>query len=585
MKQFLKFFTASCLGTFLALFALFVVVLIAGAALLAYSFEKESAKQPERNSVLRLNLVGQLEERRSEDYYAMLFDETSLPTIGLNEVLQAVRNAADDEKVNGIYVNCGVFSSGMSSARAIRQALLDFKKSGKFVVAYGGMYTQTTYYIASAADKVILNPVGMVDWRGLSSSLFFYKNLLDKVGVEVELVKVGKFKSFAEKYTNTTISPENEYQTEQYLNSIWHTMCEDVSLSRSASVKDLEVLADSAATFLRADTLRRCGLVDTLLYEKEALDWLAEMNGVDKVADLKFVSVSQMQGQAQGDSPKIAVVYAVGSIDDGVSASTEGINSEKMSRLLDKIAENDEVKGVVLRINSPGGSAYGAEQIWKSVERLRMKKPVVVSMGDYAASGGYYIACAADRIIADPTTITGSIGIFGVIPNFAGLMDKVGVSQVTIKTNDKSDMVSGMRSFTPAERALMQSYVEEGYRLFVKRCADGRYMSVQEIEEIAEGRVWTGEMAKKIGLVDELGGLQDAVKVVADRCMLTDYQICEYPEQDDMMTRFMRTLEGDVRTSLLKKSMGDNYVHYKAVEDLKSMQGVQALLPVNVIIR
>ena len=225
MKQFLKFFTASCLGTFLALFALFVVVLIAGAALLAYSFEKESAKQPERNSVLRLNLVGQLEERRSEDYYAMLFDETSLPTIGLNEVLQAVRNAADDEKVNGIYVNCGVFSSGMSSARAIRQALLDFKKSGKFVVAYGGMYTQTTYYIASAADKVILNPVGMVDWRGLSSSLFFYKNLLDKVGVEVELVKVGKFKSFAEKYTNTTISPENEYQTEQYLNSIWHTMC------------------------------------------------------------------------------------------------------------------------------------------------------------------------------------------------------------------------------------------------------------------------------------------------------------------------------------------------------------------------
>lgn len=585
MKQFLKFFTASCLGTFLALFALFVVVLIAGAALLAHSFEKESAKQPERNSVLRLNLVGQLEERRSEDYYAMLFDETSLPTIGLNEVLQAVRNAADDEKVNGIYVNCGVFSSGMSSARAIRQALLDFKKSGKFVVAYGGMYTQTTYYIASAADKVILNPVGMVDWRGLSSSLFFYKNLLDKVGVEVELVKVGKFKSFAEKYTNTTISPENEYQTEQYLNSIWHTMCEDVSLSRSASVKDLEVLADSAATFLRADTLRRCGLVDTLLYEKEALDWLAEMNGVDKAADLKFVSVSQMQGQAQGDSPKIAVVYAVGSIDDGVSASTEGINSEKMSRLLDKIAENDEVKGVVLRINSPGGSAYGAEQIWKSVERLRMKKPVVVSMGDYAASGGYYIACAADRIIADPTTITGSIGIFGVIPNFAGLMDKVGVSQVTIKTNDKSDMVSGMRSFTPAERALMQSYVEEGYRLFVKRCADGRYMSVQEIEEIAEGRVWTGEMAKKIGLVDELGGLQDAVKVVADRCMLTDYQICEYPEQDDMMTRFMRTLESDVRTSLLKKSMGDNYVHYKAVEDLKSMQGVQALLPVNVIIR
>jgi len=584
MKQFLKFFTASCLGTFVSLLLVVIAVVIWAVVAISSSMGDEE-KSVEENSIFRLKLNGQLVERHVDDYYSVLFDDTSLPTLGLNDIISGIEKAKNDDKIKGMYVDCGVFTCGTSSARAIRNALLDFKESGKFVVSNAGIYTQGTYYIASAADKIIINPVGSIDWHGLSSEQFFYKNLLDKLGVEVELVKVGKFKSFAEKYTCDSISPENAYQIQEYLQSTWHTMLTDISASRHISIDSLNALADSAICYAKTEKQVACGLVDAMMYENEVLDYLASLVDVEKTEDLKFVTVNQLKNNSVEKSKKnkIAVVYAVGSIDN--SATDDEINSEKLSQLLVKIAKDDDVKAVVLRINSPGGSAYGAEQIWNALQNLKTAKPLVVSMGDCAASGGYYIACNAERIFAEPTTLTGSIGIFGIIPNFEGTLQKIGVKTTNIKTNEKSDMLSPTRKFTPSERALLQSYVDNGYELFVKRCANGRGMTTDVIKAIAEGRVWTGEKALKIGLVDELGGLNEAIKYVTTENNIKDYEIAEYPELDDMMTQIMNSLECNVQTSIVKSQLGENYVHYQAIEQIKNMQGVQALLPIGMEVK
>ncbi len=582
MKQFLKFTLATIVGIIITTI-LGLVLLLGIFGAVAAAGDSETKLKP--NSIYQLDLSGQLVDRSEDDPFSDVLGEItksgSMGAIGLDDILSNIQKAKDNANIEGIYLKGGILSGGFASMKEIRDALLDFKTTGKFIIAYADNYTQSNYYLASVADKVLLNPYGLIDWKGIAAELMFFKNTLDKLGVEMQVVKVGTFKSAVEPYIQTAMSNANREQVTAYTTSIWNTLVEGVAESRNISISNLNAYADEMMTFQQADKYVEYTLVDSLVYVDEVDSIL---NSFTKDYQLvKHKNMCKVPNGQKFKKEKIAVIYAVGAIDNGTS--TDGIVSEKLVETIDKAAKNKDVKAVVFRVSSPGGSAYGSEQIWRALGNLKKDKPLIVSMGDYAASGGYYISCLADTIVAQPNTITGSIGIFGLIPNIGDLNKKLGLSYDGVKTNKLSDAPSLNRSFKPEERNLMQQYVNNGYELFVQRCADGRGMSTDAIKAIAEGRVWTGEEAIKNGLVDVLGGLEDAIAIAAAKANLEAYQIREYPAKEDFTTKIMKGLTNDMESKWLKLYLGNHYQALQHLKNVEQMQGIQTRLPYEIVFR
>lgn len=580
MKDFIKFTFASVLGVVLAGIIFTILGIVSMVGMVASSDTETVVKE---NSIFVLDLEGTLSERVKDNPLQTLMGEEN-QAYGLDDILASIQKAKDNEDIKGIYLQTAFLETSFASLEEIRHALQDFKESGKFIVAYADQYTQEMYYLASVADKIIVNPQGSISWHGLASQPIFYKDLLKKVGVEMQIFKVGTYKSAVEPFIATEMSDANREQVTAFLNSIWGRLLEDVSASRNIPVETLNQLADEMMDLQPAETYIANGLADTLLYKDGVLDYLKEICGREADESLRTLSLEDMKN-VKRNTPLdksgniIAVYYAFGGIDDTTSPE-EGINSEKVIKDLRKLREDETVKAVVFRVNSPGGSAYGSEQIWREVVLLKEKKPVIVSMGDYAASGGYYISCAADYIVADPTTLTGSIGIFGMFPNMEELLtDKLGLDFDMVKTNKFADMGTLARPFNADERAAMQNYINNGYKLFVKRCADGRGMSVEAIEKIAEGRVWTGATAKELGLVDELGGLDKAIEIAAQKAEVEAYSLLTYPSMEGFFSSLMNEGKDHYIEGQLMETLGESYSSLKFIQNVKDMDRIQARMP------
>jgi protease-4 len=543
-----------------------------------------------KHSILKIDLGTSISERSGNDPLDMmaLMQGEGIPTsMGLNTFISAIENAAEDDKVDGIYIECNGVSAAPATLEKMRKALKQFKKSGKWIAAYGHEgINQADYYLASVADSIYLNPVGSVDLHGLGGMTPYMKKLFDKVGIEMQIVRVGTFKSAVEPYMLDDMSDANRLQTEHYLGIIWNEMRDSIAKDRKLQSAALNTLCDSVVVTFNAKRLLQEKLVDKLVYRNQMEDILRARTEVDKKDDLNYVSpddlAKDLESSASGDH--IAVVYAVGEIDGSPSmgSTEEGINSKKLCETILKLKDDDNVKGMVFRVNSPGGSAFGSEQIWKAVMDFKAAgKPVAVSMGDYAASGGYYISCCADRIFAERTTITGSIGIFGMIPCASNLIEnKLGVHMASVKTNENADMTGVYKKLTPAQTAALQNMINEGYELFTKRCADGRHVTQDSIKQIAEGRVWDGVTAKQIGLVDEFGGIAEAVAWVANKAKLgKDPKTQNYPALEDP---FMSLLDKYMVTryeSRLQNEMGVLYDWHKQLQRILGRDQVLCLMP------
>ena len=580
MKDFIKFTFASVLGVVLAGIIFTILGIVTMVGMVASSDTETVVKE---NSIFVLDLEGTLSERVQDNPFQTLMGE-EYQAYGLDDILASIQKAKDNEDIKGIYLQTAFLETSFASLEEIRHALLDFKESGKFIVAYADQYTQDMYYLASVADKIIVNPQGSISWHGLASQPIFFKDLLKKVGVEMQIFKVGTYKSAVEPFIATEMSDANREQVTAFLSSIWGRLLEDVSASRNIPVETLNKYANEMMDLQPAETYLANGLADTLLHKDGVLDYLKEISGREADESLRTLSLEDMKN-VKRNTPLdksgniIAVYYAFGGIDDSTSPE-EGINSEKVIKDLRKLREDETIKAVVLRVNSPGGSAYGSEQIWREVVLLKEKKPVIVSMGDYAASGGYYISCAADYIVADPTTLTGSIGIFGMFPNMEELLtDKLGLHFDMVKTNKFADMGTLARPFNSDERAAMQNYINNGYKLFVKRCADGRGMSVEAIEKIAEGRVWTGATAKELGLVDELGGLDKAIEIAAQKAEVEAYSLLTYPSKESFFSSLMNEGKNNYIEGQLMETLGESYSSLKFIQNVKDMDRIQARMP------
>lgn len=505
------------------------------------------ATKLEENTIYRIDLKGKLVEQAGEENpFDALFAEMygqSMSTVGLSDLLSNIALAKDNDKILGIYLKGGSLSAGPASAKALRDALLDFKQSGKFVIAYADSYSQINYYIASVADKMFFNPVGSLAWDGLSAQKEYYTRLFEKIGIEMQILKVGTFKSAVEPYFRTSMSDADRKQTEQYLGGIWSEMKSAVGQSRQIATEQLHAYADECMSLQPQEKYLTYNFVDSLVYIQEMDSILRTYAGTKDYKQLSNSKMTNVERSENKAKDKVAVLYAEGAISD---AGAEGIVEGKILKTIKKIYKDDDVKAVVFRVNSPGGSADASEQIWHAMKMLQDKGlPVVVSMGDYAASGGYYISCNADYIYAEPTTLTGSIGIFGTVPNINKLREKVGLDIDGVSTNKHSALnVNAIyRGMNPQETALMQNMVERGYDLFTRRCADGRGMSQDEIKQIGEGRVWLGKDALEIGLVDSLGNINDAIAKAVELAELGDYQLVSYPEKKDPFEEMLKMFD------------------------------------------
>ena len=540
------------------------------------------------NSVFVLDLEGIVTERYLSSPIDQFLGE-QMSTHGLDDILASIRKAETNSNIKGIYLNAGILDCSHASLQEIRNALVNFKKSGKFLIAYSDAYTQGGYYITSAADKIIVNPAGSLSWHGLAAESMFYKDLLEKLGIKMQVFRVGTYKSAVEPFVCTEMSPANREQTQAFVNSIWQRIVADVAESRHISTDTLNSLADRNMDFQPAETYVATGLADTLMYKDEVLAYLKSLTGMENTDNLRTLSLDEMANVP--DSPKsksknvIAIYYAFGEIDNAASYD-EGINSEKMAKDLRELRKDERIKAVVLRVNSPGGSAYGSEQIWREVSLLNAEKPVVVSMGDYAASGGYYISCAASRIVAEPATLTGSIGIFGLVPDASRLLkDKLGLRFDGVKTNRLADLGNIGRPMNEEEGALMQNMVNNGYELFTKRCAEGRGMPADSIKKIAEGRVWTGEMAKELNLVDDLGGIDTAIEIAAEMSGTTDFNTVSYPEKENFLTYLMDTGTDRYINGKLQSAFGEFYNGAQLLKHIDKADRLQARMPFDLRIR
>lgn len=586
MKQFFKMMFASTLGFFVGLMLAGVIAIVFMIGMVAgLSSNSQAVYTPKaENSVFKIAFEGDIRESAEENPFTNLLTGRE-PDLSLRDLLKSIRHAKEQESVKGIYLDMGVFSGGTASLDAVRRALMDFKESGKFIVAYADNYTQGGYYLASVADKIYLNPQGILGLTGLSSRTMFYKGLLQKIGVEMMVFKVGTYKGAVEPFIADKLSDANREQITSYQNSIWGNITKGIAKSRNITVEDVNRFADEGAFFASPEKAVEYKLIDELKYRSEVEKYLIEQSGQtgDK---LKTVGLSNMKNVKKTEREyrnKIAIVYAEGEIMQQIISSPYSGNfpciSEKINDDLKKLADNEDVKAVVLRINSPGGSAYTSEQIWKQVYELKKKKPVVVSMGSVAASGGYYIASGASKIIAEPNTLTGSIGIFGMFPNTAGLFNKLALTTDMVKTNRYADFGDPSRPMTDDEKALIQGYIERGYDTFLTRCAEGRGVSKADIDSIGQGRVWTGEQALKIGLVDELGGIERAVELAGELAEIYNYNIMEVSTDHDFLKELLEKQIEVVKQSVVKDMLGDEYEHFRTLQKVKATYGIQARIP------
>ena len=554
----------------------------------------DSTPKVKDNSVLVLNLNGVMQERSQDDIYSFLTGG-EVSSLGLDDLAEAIDKAKTDDNVKGIYIEAGMFApDGPASVQALRKKLVEFKKSGKWIVAYGDQYTQSAYWLCSVADKVIVNPEGLIDWHGLCTETMYYKDFMAKFGVKMQIAKVGKFKSAVEPFFADKMSDANREQVSVYLNGIWGNIVKDVAQSRKLDAKTLNAYADSLVTFSSADDLVKMKLVDQVAYYDEVRADIKKRLGLDEDDKISQVSVSQMCAQPNKNKAddRIAVYYAYGDIvsdaEDGMSQGS-AICSGNVVPDLEALMDDEDVKAVVLRVNSPGGSAYASEQIWRAVTRLKAKKPVVVSMGTYAASGGYYISCAANYIYAEPTTLTGSIGIFGMFPDVSGLLtDKLGLKFDHVKTNKNSQFGTTSRPFTEEEMQYLTNMVDRGYKTFTKRVSDGRKIPVERVYEIAEGRVWLGQDALKIKLVDAIGGIDQAVAKAAELAKVKEYRTKAYPAKADMWESLLNRASsegGNYLDGKLRATLGEYYAPFMYLKQLDRQDAIQARMPAHIVIK
>jgi protease-4 len=590
MKDFLKNVLATVVGIFLfmAVTGLFMVMSIIG--MVASGEQTKSVKD---NSVLVMNLSGILAER-GESNPLSEFMGNSNQSLGLDDMLAAIKKAKSNDKIKGIYIEAGAFSpDSYASLQALRRALSDFRKSGKWIVAYADTYTQGSYYLASVADHVWLNPQGQVDWHGLAAQKMYFKGLMEKFGVKMQVAKVGSYKSAVEQFINDKMSDADREQTEAYINGIWQQVTTDVAASRKLTQATLNEYADSLITLSASKQFVTAKLVDKLLYTDQVKAEVKKLLDIDEDDDINQLSIGDMKNvkDKDRDGEEIAVYYAYGNIVDGNAGGQFSrehvIDAQVVCKDLEELMDDDDVKAVVLRINSGGGSAYASEQIWHQIMELKKKKPVVVSMGGMAASGGYYISAPANWIIAEPTTLTGSIGIFGMFPDMSGLLtDKLGLRFDEVKTNKYSALGTNARPFTADEMAHLESYIDRGYKLFRQRVADGRKLTTEQVEAIAQGHVWLGKDALSIRLVDQLGSLDDAVAKAAKLAKLDEYHTNAYPGEQDWFDSFMNEASnGNYLDEQLRLGLGVLYEPFLLMRTINSQDAIQARVPYYINIR
>ncbi|GHT21521.1 signal peptide peptidase SppA [Bacteroidia bacterium] len=581
MIKFLKYLLASVIGCFIALFLLFFIMVGMMGAL------SSLADQPvvvSHHSVLKIELNTEIVERTAESAFPD-FDYATMRTkqlMGLNHILSAIKRAKDDSNIDGIYLNLTTIPAGFAIVEEIRTALADFKESGKFILSYSNEYTQKSYYLASIADPVYIHPLGDFLWRGAAVQMPFFKNALDKLDIEMQIIRHGKFKSAIEPLILDEMSKENREQTLSYVGSIWNCVLDKIAEAREVTTEQLNAWADGLEVYDARTALRK-GLVDGLVYYDTVLDELKEQTGVASAKEINFISLSKYIKAdkfplKKSAKQKIAVIYAEGNIVMG--DGTEEITSEGLSKAIRQARQDTAVKAIVLRINSGGGSALASDIISREVSLATAVKPVIASLSDVAASGGYYIASQADVIIADRTTITGSIGVFGVMPNFKSFMNKkLGLTFDGVKTNRFADFQNTMRPLRAEEREVLQRSVEDVYDTFLTRVSERRNMPVEAVDEIAQGRVWSAVDAKRLGLVDEFGGVNDAIRIAAEKAGLDNYSIEELPKQQGALEALLTSLSEEVHTRVIRAELGDSYRHYRQMQNVLKMKGIQAQLP------
>ena len=588
MKDFFKNVAATIVGLFAFGLIMTILGFICIIGMVASSNSKPALKD---NAVMVLKLQGQIEDRSEDNWLGELTGE-QFNNLGMNKILSSIRKAKDEDKVKGIYLETGILETDYATLQEIRNALADFKKSGKWIIAYGDALSQGGYYLASVANKVYVNPEGNVDWHGIASQPQYIKDVAAKFGVHFTVVKVGKYKSYTETYTEDKMSDANREQVSRYIGGLWQQMLADVSKSRNISKDSLNHYADGLMVFDDTKLLKSRKMVDGFCYYDEIRDVVKKQLGLkadEAINQVDYNDVDMTIDDSNLMGEEIAVYYCQGSIvrmeTPSIYGSEQQIVSTKVIKDLQELADNSQVKAVVLRINSGGGDAYASEQIWRAVKELNKKKPVVVSMGGMAASGAYYMSMGAQYIMAQPTTLTGSIGIFGALPDFSDLMTKkLGFKYDEVKTNRNSAYASaGMsRPWSSEEIATMQNYVNRGYSLFRKRVAEGRKMSTEQVEKIAQGRVWLGTDAKDIKLIDGFGGLSDAIDKAAELAHLSSYQAVEYPAMAGWMEQLLDMAGGNKGTYLdeqLRLALGDLYQPFIMIRNMKEKEPIQAALP------
>lgn len=592
MKDFIK----NVLATMVGMFGFFIVMGVIGMmSIIGMIASGNAAQNVEKNSVFVLNLSGTISEQGSENPLSMFTGDNSLNS-GLNDILSSIKKAKANDDIKGIYIEAGALAANYATLQEIRNALADFRKSGKWIVAYGDFYTQGAYYVASVADKVYINPKGIVDWHGIGAQTMFYKDFMAKFGVKWEVVKVGTFKSATETFTEEKMSDANRLQTKTFIDGTWRNVCDAVSKSRGISVDSLNSYADSYLALQATETLVKAKMVDGMMYGDQVKDAVKKMMKLEKDDDIAQLTLNDMLNvkDEKLEGSEIAVYYAEGDIVQDPKAATmfgnnNYIASRKVCKDLEDLMNDDDVKAVVVRINSGGGDAYASEQMWHQMSELRKVKPVVVSMGDYAASGAYYMSAPASWIVAQPNTLTGSIGIFAVIPDLSGLVtSKLGVRFDEVKTNRNSTFGNLMaRPFNAEEKAMLQASVNRGYSLFRQRVADGRRLPVESVEKIAQGRVWLATDALNIKLVDQLGGIDDAVKKAAELAKLKDYYTSDYPAAVSWMDNLLNSMSssGTYLDEQLRQTLGDFYQPFTMLRSIDKREAIQARIPYAISIK
>lgn len=589
MKDFFKYVAATVVG--LILFGI-ILTFFGILSIVGMITSGQATTNVSKNSVLVLKLDGLLEEQVGFNIMNTLNGNTN--SLGLQETLSAIKKAKENENIKGIYIEGGLLSAEGASLQEIRNALVDYKKSGKWVVAYADSYSQASYYVASVADKVWLNPSGQLDWHGFSVTPMFFKDVLNKFGVKVQTIKVGKYKSATEMFTEDKMSEPNRQQTEAYVNGSWQILCKAVSESRKISIDSLNAYADRVITFDEAKNLVNLKLIDGLMYSDQVKVEVKKLLGINEDETINQVDVAAMANVKEDrKGEEIAVYYAFGEIVDQPSNSPTTLTSgheiiaKEVCADLEKLMNNEDVKAVVIRVNSPGGSAYASEQLWHQIELLKQKKPVVISMGDYAASGGYYMSCNSNWIVAQPNTLTGSIGIFGMIPDVSQfLTQKVGLKFDEVKTNKNASIGTMSRPMNAEEIGYITNYVNRGYDLFRKRVADGRKMTIEQVEEVAQGHVFLAQDALKLKLVDELGGLDQAVAKAAKLAKLDEYYTSNYPAPADFLDQLFSSMKnGNYLDEQARLALGEFYEPISMITRIKNMSTVQARLPYFIQIR